>query len=143
MTTALYNAALACACAFTFGATWTSSQVPPAAHPLPDSQVAAWREDLEVMAREMARRHRNLFHQVPPARFDSAVAALHQRIPALQRHQIIVEMARIVALVGDGHTNIAPMRDSAIGFSPAGQALLSCPDVGSGRQSRILPTPPE
>jgi tetratricopeptide (TPR) repeat protein len=68
------------------------------------------------MAREMARRHRNLYHTMPRARFDSAVAALQQRIPALERHQIIVEMARIVALVGDGHTNIAPTRDSAIGF---------------------------
>jgi tetratricopeptide (TPR) repeat protein len=83
---------------------------------LPDSQVVAWREDLAVMAREMARRHRNLFHHLSRARFDSAVAALHDRIPALQRHEIIVEMARIVALVGDGHTNIAPTRDSAIGF---------------------------
>jgi hypothetical protein len=34
----------------------------------------------------------------------------------LERHEIIVELARIAALVEDGHTNIAPTRDSAIGF---------------------------
>jgi hypothetical protein len=68
------------------------------------------------MAREMARRHKNLYHTVSRARFDSAVGALDQRIPSLQRHQIIVEMARIVSLVGDGHTNIAPTRDPKIGF---------------------------
>ena len=68
------------------------------------------------MAREMARRHRNLYHTVSRERFDSAVAALDRRIPRLERHQVIVELARIVALVGDGHTNIAPTRDSAIGF---------------------------
>ena len=48
--------------------------------------------------------------------FDSAVTALDRRIPSLARHQIIVEMARVVALVRDGHTNIAPTRDPKIGF---------------------------
>jgi tetratricopeptide (TPR) repeat protein len=115
MNSIVYNAALTCAAAFSFGATWMSPQVPPGRH-LSDSQVAAWREDLAYMAREMARRHRNLYHTVSRERFDSAVAALHRRIPSLERHQIIVEMARIVALVRDGHTNIAPTRDSAIGF---------------------------
>ncbi|MFL5461167.1 MAG: tetratricopeptide repeat protein [Gemmatimonadales bacterium] len=111
-----YNAALACAFAVLLGPTWTSPQEPPLQHALTPAQVAAWREDLAYMAREMARRHRNLYHTVSRERFDSAVAALNRRIPRLERHQIIVELARIVALVGDGHTNIAPTRDSAIGF---------------------------
>jgi tetratricopeptide (TPR) repeat protein len=68
------------------------------------------------MAAEMAKRHKNLYHTVSRERFDSAVAALDRRIPSLARHRIIVEMARIVALVGDGHTNIAPTRDPKIGF---------------------------
>ena len=68
------------------------------------------------MAGEMARRHRNLYHTVPKARFDSALMALDRRLPSLGRHQVIVELARIVALVGDGHTNIAPTRDPKIGF---------------------------
>ena len=75
-----------------------------------------WREDLRVMMDELARRHRNLYHTTSPATFDSAAKALHDRIPTLARHQIILEMARIVALAGDGHTNIAPTRDTAIGF---------------------------
>jgi hypothetical protein len=53
---------------------------------------------------------------VSRAAFDSAVATLDARIPTLRRHQIILELARIVALVGDGHTNIAPARDPKIGF---------------------------
>ena len=36
--------------------------------------------------------------------------------PTLARHQVIVELARIVARVGDGHTNVAPTRDPKIGF---------------------------
>jgi tetratricopeptide (TPR) repeat protein len=41
---------------------------------------------------------------------------LDARIPQLARHQIIVEMAKIVAMVGDGHTNIYPSRDAKIAF---------------------------
>ena len=48
--------------------------------------------------------------------FSAQVEALHARIPFLTRAEIIVEMAKIVASVGDGHTNIYPTRDSKIGF---------------------------
>ncbi len=69
------------------------------------------------MATEMERRHRNLYHTVSRTSFDSAVRALDARIPRLARHQIIVELARIAALVEDGHTNISPTRDPKIGFT--------------------------
>jgi hypothetical protein len=68
------------------------------------------------MAEEMPKRHKNLFHTMTRQQFESAVKSLDERIPSLARHQIIVEMARIVAVVGDGHTNIAPTRDPKIGF---------------------------
>src|SRR4030095_192891 len=86
------------------------------ASPIPAQDGPQWREDLRVMAEEMPRRHRNLFHTMTREQFEAAVASLDARIPALERHQIIVEMARIVALVGRGHTNVAPTRDPKIGF---------------------------
>lgn len=79
-------------------------------------EAAKWREDLRFLAQEMPRQHRNLFHTMTRAQFDAAVARLDQRIPQLARHQIIVEMERIVAMVADGHTNISPTRDPKIGF---------------------------
>jgi hypothetical protein len=82
-----------------------------------------WREDLRVMMEELPRRHRNLYHTTSAATFDSAAKALHARIPTLARHEIILEMGRIVALVGDGHTNISPTRDAAIGFRALPVAL--------------------
>ena len=83
----------------------------------PDSgSVRQWREDLAYFARELPRRHKNLFHTLPRERFDSALAALDRKLPGLARHQVIVELARIAALVGDGHTNVAPTRDPKIGF---------------------------
>ena len=75
-----------------------------------------WRADLRYMAEEMPKYHKNLFHTMSREQFDAAVANLNRRIPTLNRHQLIVEMARIVASVGDGHTNIAPTRDPKIGF---------------------------
>ncbi len=81
-----------------------------------ESEAEKWREDLRAMAREMPKRHRNLFHTVTRGQFEAAVEKLDQRIPSLGRHQIIVEMARVAAMVGDGHTNIAPTRDPRIGF---------------------------
>jgi hypothetical protein len=44
------------------------------------------------------------------------VQALNAKIPSLTRAEVIMEMAQIVAAVGDGHTNIYPTRDSKIGF---------------------------
>src|SRR5262245_27260156 len=80
------------------------------------SSVRQWREDLAYLARELPRRHNNLFHTISRAQFDSALAVLDRKLPGLARHQVIVELARLVALVGDGHTNVAPTRDPKIGF---------------------------
>jgi hypothetical protein len=75
-----------------------------------------WRDDLHFMAREMERVHKNLYHSMTREEFEAMISRLDAKIPSLSRHQIIVEMAKIVAAVGDGHTNIAPTRDPKIGF---------------------------
>ena len=114
----LSDVALLCAFTIVLGSPHATAQV--AARPtvrLDSADVVSWREDLRFMAREMERLHRNLYHTVSRATFDSAVASLDQRIPTLVRHEIIVELARIAALVQDGHTNVAPTRDPQIGFT--------------------------
>jgi tetratricopeptide (TPR) repeat protein len=89
---------------------------PPSSPPLTRAEAARWREDLRFMAAEMPRRHRNLFHSMSRTDFARAVRRLDARIPTLRRHEVILELARLAALVGDGHTNVAPARDSTIGF---------------------------
>ncbi|HKQ52014.1 MAG TPA: hypothetical protein VJT74_06585, partial [Pyrinomonadaceae bacterium] len=84
--------------------------------PVDKTEAEHWREDLRYMAEQMPQRHANLFHTMTRPQFEAAVRRLDERIPQLARHQIIVELARIVALVGDGHTNVAPTRDPKIGF---------------------------
>jgi tetratricopeptide (TPR) repeat protein len=88
----------------------------PAGGAVSQAEAEKWREDLRHMARDMEARHKNLFHTLPRGQFEAAVKRLDERIPTLARHQIIVEMARVAASVGDGHTNVAPTRDPKIGF---------------------------
>lgn len=81
------------------------------------AEADKWREDLRYMADEMAKRHKNLFHAVPREQYETAVKNLYERIPTLARHQIIVELARIVALIEDGHTSIyGLLSEPSIGF---------------------------
>ena len=96
------------------------AQVPvaPAEAP-PDAGTVStrqWREDLAYMVSAMEARHPDLYHSVDRIEFRDAVERLHARIPGLQRHQVIVELMRLAAMVGDGHTNISPLKDPRFGF---------------------------
>jgi hypothetical protein len=72
-------------------------------------------EDLDVLAREMPAAHANLFHTLGRQQFDDAIADIRRRLPRLARHQVIVELIRLAASIGDGHTNVSPWRDP-VGF---------------------------
>lgn len=78
--------------------------------------AGAWREDLRHLADELPRRHQNLFHTMSRAQFEQAVAAIEARIPELARHQVIAELARLVALIGDGHSHLDLAGGPQIGF---------------------------
>lgn len=73
---------------------------------LPPVTSAQWRADLDHLADALEREHRNLFHNMSRESFASAVRSLRARIPALDGYEIVVELARLVALVGDGHTRL-------------------------------------
>src|SRR5687768_6792123 len=83
---------------------------------LDTAEVRRWQEDLAVLRKEMPARHANLFHTMTWGQFDSALSSIETRLPALARHQIIVELQKLAAMVGDGHTNLGPWRDSVIAF---------------------------
>ncbi len=88
-----------------------------AAARLSPAEVEKWRQDLRYLAEEMPRRHQNLFHAMTREQFEAAVKRLDEKIPTLAKYQVIVELERIVAMVGDGHTSIQGIPfDSKIGF---------------------------
>ena len=88
----------------------------PASSQIRHPDAAQWREDLRFMVAEMNRRHPDLHHAASRERFERAVADLDARIPSLQRHEIIVGLMRIAAMIGDGHTRVEPRKDAAFGF---------------------------
>jgi hypothetical protein len=68
--------------------------------------AAGWRTDLRALSDALVQRHREPFRRVTRERFEREVADLDARIPDLASHQVILGMARIAALLGDGHTRL-------------------------------------
>ena len=74
--------------------------------PVSPSQAADWRADLRALVGDLTRVHPDPFHATSKARFDAAVAALADSIPGLPAHRIVMGFARLLALVGNGHTSL-------------------------------------
>ncbi len=78
--------------------------------------VAKWRSDLAFAADSLPRTHPNFFHTVTRQAYRAALDSLSRRVPQLEHHEITVELARIIALVGDGHTRLTLPFDPSAGF---------------------------
>jgi hypothetical protein len=82
----------------------------------PPLTAEQWRQDLAYLAAEMPRRHKNLFHYVSEAEWRAAIDRLDRRIPQLERHEVIVELGRITAMIRDSHSGIGTFRQESIDF---------------------------
>ena len=98
------------------------------AGPIGDAWVAGWRADLAFAADSLPRAHPDFFHSVSPAAYRAALDSLAARLPGLEHHEIAVELARIMALVGDGHTRLTLPFDRGAGFF-AGHASTAAPKI--------------
>src|SRR5918995_6835482 len=89
-------------------ATWAVLLMLLAGPSLPAAELtkAQWRDDLRYFARELPKRHKNLYHATSREQFERAVAELDAAIPSLQDHQIFLKLKQIAASVGDGHTGM-------------------------------------
>lgn len=91
--------------------------VPRETVPLAAMTVADWRTDLAFLADALAQRHPGAFEHLTRAEWTQAVAALDARLPELSMPTIVVELARLVARLGDAHTMLPLQGD------PFGQLL--------------------
>lgn len=66
-----------------------------------------WQEDLRFLQETVHKDYPFLFKKVSKETFDAEVEKLHQEIPSLAEHEIIVGLARIVSLFKYGHTAIS------------------------------------
>ena len=78
--------------------------------------AAQWREDLKYLAVELPKRHKNLYHTMTREQFEKAVSDLDAKIPTLTQNQIAMELAKIVTMVGDGHTRLIPLFEATQTF---------------------------
>jgi hypothetical protein len=67
-----------------------------------------WRQDLHYLADQIVKVHPGAFHHLSEQDFNSAVAELERRIPALSDQQVEVELIRLVASLGEGHSRLSP-----------------------------------
>ena len=81
------------------------------------SLLPVTRSDAEVLIRTLRDGHPKLKTIAMRARFDSAASGLPDRIAALPRAQAIMEMARLIAVLADGHTQLGLWWDASVGFA--------------------------
>lgn len=65
-----------------------------------------WQADLRFLQKTVSEDYQTLFRKITEEAFDAEVDALHDAIPGMQQHEIVVGLARIVALFGYGHTEL-------------------------------------
>jgi hypothetical protein len=79
---------------------------PPTTDPPPPDDVAAWRANLDVIAAELPKRHPAPFTRTDEETFRLQVEDLAGKLAIMDRDQRITSLARIVALIGDPHTQL-------------------------------------
>lgn len=86
--------------------------------PVSAEWVGKWRADLDTAASQLERFHIDLYHTVSRDRFRAAIDSLKQAVPRLAHHEIVVELARIMVLIADGHTRLTlPLADGVEFFT--------------------------
>ena len=78
-----------------------------------------WQEDLAFLKQTVHQDYPFLFKKVSAEEFDAAVQELHDAIPQLAPHEVVVGFARIVAMFEYGHTSLwisGWSKDNPIGF---------------------------
>ena len=108
-----------------------SPQVRLAVPTVPSGEIRQWREDITFLMDGLVRGHAAPFHTTSQSALQAEVETLVGQLPQRTRSEILVELSRIVALVGDGHSRfrtypssenrgllgfrIAPIRFEAVG----------------------------
>jgi hypothetical protein len=77
-----------------------------------------WREDIRELVRTIKETHPDPFHRTSEADFNTVTERLLAGLGKLDDKRTVVEMARIVALVADGHTRLEiPRQHPSLRFS--------------------------
>jgi hypothetical protein len=84
-------------------------QKQPAPYPIAaPTRDGRWSQDVQYLAAQLPYLHVDPFTRTTRADFEQAAAQLNADIPKLTDQQIVVDMMRLVASLGDGHTRAIP-----------------------------------
>jgi hypothetical protein len=72
------------------------------------SREEGWRYDVQLLVREVERRHYSPFRAVSREKFEAEAARLQAQVPSLNDDQVTVGIMKLVRLLGDGHTLVRP-----------------------------------
>lgn len=78
---------------------------------------AGWRNDIEFLVAEARRVHAGPSRPAHSSAFADAASRIVARVGALQDHQIAVEIQRLMAMLGDGHSLLYPMPSERMPFA--------------------------
>jgi len=93
---------------------------------LAQTDDAPWQADMTAFLDVLHAEHENPYFNTPREEFEAAVAAYRAALPTMDRAERITGFARIVAMVGDGHTWM-PMYRLPFGGLPPGPGFSSLP----------------
>ncbi len=88
--------------------------------------VNDWNADIDAFLQVLLAEHDDPYFFTPKNRFDAAVQDYRNQLPHLDRSQRIAGLARVVAMVGDGHTWV-PMHRLPFDGLPPGPGFRSLP----------------
>lgn len=77
------------------------------------SREQKWSEDLDILAEQLPQKHINLFFKISQTEFHSNLKKLEEKLSELKDDEIKVELMKIMASVGDSHTQMV-LRSSRI-----------------------------
>jgi hypothetical protein len=90
--------------------------VQPTAAPAPAAtRSERWLQDLDYLERNLVRLHADAFHTTPRRAFEAEFAAARARVETASDAALLLEVMRLVSLVGDGHTSTWAFLDA---FAP-------------------------
>lgn len=75
-----------------------------------------WQEDLKFLQETVNKDYSFLFKKTTSEEFNNAVSELNSKIPEMQDHEVVVGLAKIIALFKYGHTDIS-FRHEPFAFS--------------------------
>ncbi|MEA4919801.1 MAG: hypothetical protein VB078_02585 [Clostridiaceae bacterium] len=71
-----------------------------------EDRAARIKSDLMMIKEELPRKHKNPFSIITQADFDAALDGLAEKSADLSDEQVMVELKRIIASIGDAHTHL-------------------------------------